>query len=803
MPRFGTDSIATGRDDSSLLDVPTWDYVKATAAETFGSNPTEAFNRTDQVQQQRKAPDRLDMRLPGFREDPNASRYVKGAPASPMLTKAQAQAKIDAAGLTGKLKVDENGESEGALDLLIEYKSDEIKNGFIMDRYRGGLAGGVLGITTALATSLADPINIGSAFIPVVGEARYAQILGKAGTSMTARAGARAGVGAIEGTVGAAIVEPVIYQSKKAIQADYDTTDSLMNIGFGALFGGVLQPAAGGVADVLAKRAGMGAWAENINAELQAVDPEAPAGWIRGGGTQFVDGQDYVRGQWVVAEADGLSSAAAPFENGDSGQLGASYHGDSGAPVVDSAGAVLNGNRRLATVLADYSTGGGGDYRQTLLDQAERYGLDSEEISGMTRPVLMRVEGGREVGAWGEYQKIAQNSPQARAQRTPFESPDIVAAGEFTARARGLGVNEGAAKALAPVAARDDVTGFYNGQQSGMKADTVTRALAHMERTGEEGVYVSADIANLGGLNAAMGNQAERANVHFRAMAGIMKRELDAIGADVVPMRTGGDELGAVVVNGNVEQVDAALTRAEAAVSKYAKDNGLADIPHPKRSGEYGVGLHFGMAELRKGETLSDIFNRADNGVDFSKNGGPNERQAQVEAFRASRTGAVPGQSGKAAGGIEAPDGRIRPQTKALTPEQQQAATGLGVAQAVNGDRIDVAAIGELDGTRAGVERFLEAKRLADANEVAVRDKQVADLDRMRTDLARFSPEEAAKLDAEVTKLEADLRQQVRDAGGDEADIDAALAEVADITEAADLEAKAMRGVALCMMRSA
>jgi len=802
MPRFGTDSIATGRDTPDLLDVPAWDAVKATAEETFGSSPTEAYNRAYQVHQGRKTPDELDLRLPFLREDRNASRFVKGVTTSPLLTKEQAQAKIDAAGLTGKLTVGDQGENEAALDLLIEYKGDELKNGFILDRYRGGVAGGALTITTALATSLADPLNIGSAFVPVVGEARYAQILGRAGQSMFARAGARAGVGAVEGTVGAGIVEPIIYQSKQAIQADYDTTDSLMNIGFGAVFGGVLQPAAGGIADVFARRAGMGAWAENVNADLQAIDPEVPAGWVRGGGTQFVDGQDYVRGQWAVAEADALKAGAAPFDNPDAGQLGASYHSDSGAPVMDSTGAVVNGNRRLATILADYSTGGA-EYRLNLLEQAERYGLDSDQLSGMTNPVLMRVEAGREAGAWGEYQKIAQNSPQARAARVPFESPDTVAAAAFTARAKGLGVPDEAAKALAPVAPRDDVTGFYDGRAEGMKADTVRRALAHMERTGEEGVWVSADIANLGGLNAAMGNQAEPANVHFRAMAGLMKKELDAVGADITAFRTGGDELGAVVMNGNIEQVDAALTRAEAALSKYAKDNGLTDIPHGKRSGEYGVGLHFGMAELRKGETLSDIFNRADDGVDFSKNGGTHGRQAQVEAFRAARSGAVPGRSGKAAQGAGAADGAVRPQAKALTPEQQQAATGMGVAQAVNGERIDVLAVGELDGTRAGVERFLEAKRRADANEVTVRDRQVADLDRMRASLAKFSPEEAAKLDKDVAELEASLRQQVKDAGGDEADIDAALAEVADITEAADLEAKAMRGVALCMMRSA
>lgn len=358
------------------------------------------------------------------------------------------------------------------------------------------------------------------------------------------------------------------------------------------------------------------------------------------------------------------------------------------------------------------------------------------------------------------------------------------------------------------MAPRDDVTGFYDGRQDGMKAATVQRALDHLAATGQEGVYVSADIGNLGGLNAAMGNRAELANGHFQAMTGILERELQALGADIVPMRTGGDELGVVVVGANVDQVDAALTKASAAVAAYGRANGLADIPHPKRSDSTGVGLHFGLDELRPGTSLSDIFDAADDGVDLSKNGNPYGRQAQVEAFRASRAGASAGQPGGAAGGTgkaDRPAGgrKVSDEAQGLTEEQQQAATQIGVAQAINGQRVDVAAVGELDGTPAGVERFLEAKRVSDAAEVAVRDRQVTDMDTMRRELERFDPANAAKLDKELADMEASLREQVKAAGGDEADIDAALAEVAELTEAADTEAKALRGVALCMLRSA
>lgn len=943
MPRFGNDVVQTGRDDPSLLDVPTWDAVKASASEAFNTSPTVAMGQSLALDVQRGDITQSSASVARFGRLPDYERK-----SAVRLTQAQAQAKIDAAGLTGRLTVPEEGENEGALDALMQYKSDEVRNQFVLGNYRGGIAGGATQLATGLAVSLVDPINIGSAFLPIVGEARYAQMLGRAGQSMTARAATRFGVGAIEGTVGAAMVEPLIYQSKQAIQADYGTMDSMMNIGFGGLFGAVLQPAAGGVADVLARRAGTGAWAENIKPDLTADDPVAPEGFTMGGGTRYIEGDDYVRGQWAIADASTLRSTGNPFDAADAGQLGASPWSDSGAPVVGPDGAVRNGNRRMATILRDYEGDGNGDYRSNLIEQAEQYGLDSDAVQAMEKPVLVRVEGTRDVGAWGEYRKIAENSPQARATRVPFASPDTVAARAFTERARGLGVPDATAEALAPVAPRDDVTGFYDGRQDGMKAATVQRALDHIAETGQEGVYVSADIGNLGGLNNAVGNKMEAANAHFQGMTGILERELRALGADLVPMRTGGDEMGVVVVGANVEQVDAALTKASAAVAEYARANGLADIPHPKRSDGSGVGLHFGLEELRPGDSLSSIFDAADDGVDLSKNGNPYGRQAQVEAFRASRPGASSGQPGSAAAGTgkadsqpggraisaearftkigrralpesetlvtplvptaeqmkahshiesvplsrvrsvqremrfeqfdrgESPgaliegygdmpvavrrrdgevliyDGNHRTATALsggqkemqmhvidaaaydpeaagraparrasieedeallaelgiteaprLTEEQQRAATQVGVAQAVNGQRIDVAAVGELDGTRAGVERFLEAKRVADGAEAAARDRQATDMDAMRRELERFDPANAEKLDKELADMEAALREQVKAAGGDEADIDAALAEVNELAEAADTETKALRGVALCMLRSA
>jgi hypothetical protein len=87
-------------------------------------------------------------------------------------------------------------------------------------------------------------------------------------------------------------------------------------------------------------------------------------------------------------------------------------------------------------------------------------------------------------------------------------------------------------------------------------------------------------------------------------------------------MRTGGDEIGAVVIGADEAAVKAALTKAEAGIRRYAKDNGLDGVPHPKRPGEKGVGMHLGYAEILPGRTLDSIFTEADLGVDRSKHSG-------------------------------------------------------------------------------------------------------------------------------------------------------------------------------------
>lgn len=160
-----------------------------------------------------------------------------------------ASALIKQAGV--KLSVPTDGYTQAALDLLIQRKQDDARREDILARAPTGFIPSSTRFTAQLATGLADPLNIAAGFIPVVGEARVASMLGRAGESIIARSAARAGIGAAEGAVGVGVLEPFAYGAHQQLQDDYTMVDSLRNIGFGALLGGTLHVGGGLAVDAL------------------------------------------------------------------------------------------------------------------------------------------------------------------------------------------------------------------------------------------------------------------------------------------------------------------------------------------------------------------------------------------------------------------------------------------------------------------------------------------------------------------------------------------------------------------------
>ena len=76
--------------------------------------------------------------------------------------------------------------------------------------------------------------------------------------------------GAIEGFVGNALVEPIVYKVAKSEQADYDYQDSILNLVAGTVLGSGLHVGFGRVGDAIAKARGK----DNIYQRLAKSHPE-------------------------------------------------------------------------------------------------------------------------------------------------------------------------------------------------------------------------------------------------------------------------------------------------------------------------------------------------------------------------------------------------------------------------------------------------------------------------------------------------------------------------------------------------
>lgn len=237
-----TDGLIIRRDRNILDDVVTGQFDAAEAAfdQAMFENPTNAARRIGE----------LNSAEQGAIESQAYPAYGiserRAEPETPLLSAEQARARIKEEGLD--LSVEETGIRAGALDILINRKREEVKRKLILDNAPASTI--PVQLLAGFGASVLDPINVASAFVPIVGEARYASMLARAGTSVAARAAVRAQVGAVEGAVGAAIVEPLVLYASAQDQADYGAVDSLLNIAFGSVLGGGLHSAGGLISDV-------------------------------------------------------------------------------------------------------------------------------------------------------------------------------------------------------------------------------------------------------------------------------------------------------------------------------------------------------------------------------------------------------------------------------------------------------------------------------------------------------------------------------------------------------------------------
>lgn len=176
------------------------------------------------------------------------------------LTRDEAMSKAKAAGV--KVEVPASGMSEAGIDFLIKRRTEEAKREFVFSSAEKNFTNTAAGFAGDFAGMMVDPLNVASAFVPVVGEARYGAWLARAG-GLLERTAIRGGVGAAEGFVGSVALEPFILSNRQALQDDYDIYDSMNNIAAGTFFGSALHAGAGMFGDSVAK--------------LRGVDPE----WVK------------------------------------------------------------------------------------------------------------------------------------------------------------------------------------------------------------------------------------------------------------------------------------------------------------------------------------------------------------------------------------------------------------------------------------------------------------------------------------------------------------------------------------------
>jgi NACalpha-BTF3-like transcription factor len=224
-----------------------------------------------------------------FNENPTTLLWdygrLRAANSGPKLARERAQEQIKGAGLS--LTVPEDGYTQEALDIVIGRQQQAAARQSMDERTPWGWGSLVRG-SAQLLTGVADPLNVASAFVPVVREARAASWMARAGEGFAARAGTRAAIGAVEGAAGAAMLEPLVFGLHSAMQDDYDMTDSLVNLAFGTVLGGVLHSGAGMVADVAGRRTArmqidalrqeLSDVTQTVNVSREAVAQRAAAG---------------------------------------------------------------------------------------------------------------------------------------------------------------------------------------------------------------------------------------------------------------------------------------------------------------------------------------------------------------------------------------------------------------------------------------------------------------------------------------------------------------------------------------------
>ena len=180
---------------------------------------------------------------------------------------------------------------EGVVDFLVERKKLEIERQNIISRGPTDKLSKSFFFLESLGTSFLDPINIGASFVPVVGQARFVNMVARSGKNI-----ARMKKGFVEGLVGNTAVEPLVYGVSKSEQADYDMYDSFANIALGGFLGSAAHVGFGKLGDFIAEKRGK----PNIYQKLAAISPDNQQALLKYSVGKVIKGEPVDTGNIIV-----------------------------------------------------------------------------------------------------------------------------------------------------------------------------------------------------------------------------------------------------------------------------------------------------------------------------------------------------------------------------------------------------------------------------------------------------------------------------------------------------------------------
>ena len=174
------------------------------------------------------------------------SQREPDADAEPLLTPEEATERF---GIQGKVSFT-RPIAESAARELREIAQRDAARADVMARGRGGVVEGAASLAAALVGSAIDPLNVASAFVPVVAAARATAWMAQAGSRL-GRVGVAARIGAIEGAAGGAMLTPVNAFVQGQENREYGMVEALLDVSMGAFLGAGLHSGGRALVDAL------------------------------------------------------------------------------------------------------------------------------------------------------------------------------------------------------------------------------------------------------------------------------------------------------------------------------------------------------------------------------------------------------------------------------------------------------------------------------------------------------------------------------------------------------------------------